>query len=29
MTTNANPVLVNFEPVQVSKPVSQRVALQV
>ena len=29
MTTNAKPVLVNFEPVQVSKPVSQRIALQV
>jgi alkylresorcinol/alkylpyrone synthase len=29
MTTFANPVLVNFEPAQVSKPVSQRIALQV
>jgi len=29
MTTYANPVLVDFRPAQVSKPVSQRIALQV
>ena len=29
MNTNANPVLVNFEPAQVSKPVAQRLALQI